>query len=138
LAIADHGKAAMIDEIESQLRQAVDYSSDLMAGQQRQVELALRLQAAAVERALASPPAAAGDARAVYMHNDFDDPKTWPPGTELALDHAINSPGRQQAVPISRDHQSFLLLHDADGPHIQDLMHRLIGLDPVYRQLNST
>ena len=138
LAIADHGKAAMVDEIESQLRQAVDYSSELMAAQQRQVELALRLQVAAVERVLAAPAGAGSDTRPLYMHNDFDDPKTWPPGTELALDHAIITPGREQAVPISRDHQSFLVLHDADGARVQDLMRRLSSLDSVYRQLNDT
>ena len=133
-AIADHGKAVMIDEIESQLRQAVGYSSDLMAAQQRQVELALRLQAAAVERLLAEPLAA--ETATVYLHSDFDGPKTWPPGTELALDHAIISPGReQQAVPISRDHQSFLPASDAEPGQAAALMRRLAPLDGVYRSL---
>ncbi len=136
-AIADHGKSATMDEIEGQLRQAVGYSSDLMAAQQRQVELALRLQAAAVERLLAAPFPA--EATQIYMTTAFDAPKTWPPGTELALDHAIVSPGReQQAVPISRDHQSFLVPGDAASTETNNLMRRLAPLDAVYRQLNDT
>jgi len=138
-AIAEHGKAAMIEEIESQLRQAVGYSSDLMGAQQRQVELALRLQASAVERILAAPFDRTADSReqAVYLHSDFDDPKTWPPGAELALDHAISLQGREQAVPISRDHQSFLVL-DADEDRALDTTRRLTALDPIYRRLNAT
>jgi sigma-B regulation protein RsbU (phosphoserine phosphatase) len=137
LAIAEHGKSAMIEEIESQLRQAVGYSSDLMAAQQRQVVLGLRLQAAAVERVLAgAAPDAGGGAQ--YMHNAFDDPKTWPPGTELALDHAIITKGREQAVPLSRTHQAFMVLPDANDARAQDAMRRLAALDPVYRQLNQT
>ncbi len=136
-AIADYGKAAMVDEIESQLRQAVAYSSDLLSVQQRQVGLALRLQAAATERAL-SGPVPADDARPAYLHSAFDDPKTWPPGTELALDHAIVTPGREQAVPISRDHQSFFVLPDAEPVRAQELMRRMASLDGVYRQLNDT
>ena len=138
LAIAEHGKGAMIEEIESQLRQAVGYSSDLMAAQQRQVELALRLQAAAAERILAGPLPDAGSSGALYLHNAFDDPKSWPPGTELALDHAILTPGREQAVPISRMNQAFMVLPGANEARVQETMRRLAALDGVYRQLNST
>jgi len=141
IAISDYGKKAMVEEIEGQLRQAVAYSSDLMAAQQRQVVLALRFQAAAVERVLGGRGGNAAQAepdRAVYMHTDFDDPKTWPPGTELALDHAIVTPGREQAVPISRDYQSFLLTPDADADATRDLMRRMTALDRIYRRLNDT
>ena len=139
LAVAAYGKAAMVEEIEGQLRQAVGYSSDLMAAQQRQVEMALRLQANAAERLLngGTPLAATAADRPIYLHSDFDDTKTWPPGTELALDHAIVTPGREQAVPISRDHQSFLPLPDVDPAKAQDLMRRLSPLDAVYRRLND-
>ncbi len=137
LAIADYGKTAMIAEIEGQLRQAVGYSSDLMAAEQRQVEMALRLQANAAERLLTSATPAAASERPIYLNTAFDDPKNWPPGTELALDHAIVTPGREQAVPISRDHQAFLPLADVDPGHAQDLMRRLAPLDAVYRQLND-
>jgi sigma-B regulation protein RsbU (phosphoserine phosphatase) len=135
-AISEHGKAAIIGDIETQLRQAVGYSSDLMTAQRRQAELTLRLQALEIERLLA-----AGQSDAVpeiYMHSAFDTPNTWPPGTELALDHALSSPGRElQAVPISRDHQSFLVLPDADRARVQDLMHRLAPMNAVYRTLNE-
>jgi len=138
-AIAEHGKTAMIEEIESQLRQAVGYSSDLMAAQQRQVELALRLQAAAVERLLAAPPPIAAETPPIYMHTAFDEARSWPPGTELALDHAIVSAGReQQAVPITREHQSFLMAPDADMDAAREMMRRLVTLDDVYRRLNDT
>jgi sigma-B regulation protein RsbU (phosphoserine phosphatase) len=139
LAIAEHGKAAMVEEIESQLRQAVGYASDLMAAQQRQVELALRLQAAAVERLLAAPPPVAAVTPPIYMHSAFDDARSWPPGTELALDHAIVSAGReQQAVPISRDHQSFLMAPGAELDAAREMMRRLVTMDDVYRRLNET
>jgi len=140
VAISDYGKKAMIEEIEGQLRQAVAYSSDLMAAQQRQVELALRFQAVAVERVLGGNVLPAEPDRPTYMHSDFDDPKSWPPGTELALDHAIITPGREQAVPISRDYQSFLLTPDAAAAadKTRELMRRMTALDRIYRRLNDT
>ncbi len=137
-AIADHGKAAMITEIEGQLRQAVGYSSELLAAQQRQVELALRLQAAAVERLLAAPLTSDSADAPIYMHSEFDGSNSWPPGTELALDHATLSQGRdRQAVPISRDHQSFLLTADADPAAAREVMRRLVPLDGTYKRLNA-
>jgi len=136
-AIAKHGREAVIDEIEAQLRQAVGYSTDLLASQQRQVELALRLQAAEVERRLDGAPPA-GEMPPLYMHTTFESPQTWPPGTELALDHAAMTPGREvQAVPISRDHQSFYLPPDTDPAKVRDLMRRLAAMDPFYRRLND-
>jgi phosphoserine phosphatase RsbU/P len=135
-AVAEHGKAAVIAQMEAQLRQAVVSSSDLMAAQRWQVELALRLQAVEIERRLAGDVAEDEASPPVYMHTAFDNPASWPPGTELALDHAITSPGRElQAVPISRDHQSFLLTPDADPARTRETMRRLSSLDSVYRQI---
>jgi len=167
-AIFEHGKIAMVEEIEAQLRQAVSSSSDLLAAQQRQVALALRLQAAEIERLLTLPPSRAVNARdsidgdlpppravnardsidgglpppeepQVYLHSAFDTPANWPPGTELALDHAVTLPGRElQAVPISRDYQSFLPLPDLEAERARELMRRLAPLDAVYRKLSES
>src|SRR6185437_14919398 len=60
-SLTSFDRTAITQEIETQLSQAVGYSSDLLAAQQRQVELALRLQASEVERRLAAnapPPGA--------------------------------------------------------------------------------
>ncbi|MBY0510442.1 MAG: SpoIIE family protein phosphatase [Rhodospirillaceae bacterium] len=138
LAVAEHGKAAEIAQIEDQLRQTVASASDVIASQRRQVELAVRLQGAEVERRLGGD-APADDGTPIYLHTAFDDPQSWPPGTELALDHAISSPGREmQAVPISRDHQAFLLAPDADPKRANELMRRLASLNQVYRQVGDT
>src|SRR6185437_9765964 len=106
-SLTSFDRSAITQEIETQLSQAVGYSSDLLAAQQRQVELALHLQAAEVDRRLAAVPAPSS-APIFYLSADFDDPHHWPPGTELDLDHAIAKPGRTlEAAPISREHQSF-------------------------------
>ena len=133
-SMAAFGRAAVTQEIQTQLSQAVGYSADLLASQQRQVELALKLQAAAAERRLAG----AEGTGATYRDTDFDDPQRWPPGTELALDHAIASPGRElQATPISREHQSFLILPDTDPAEAKSAMARLASMDRPYRELSE-
>lgn len=135
-AIVASGKTAVIEEIEAQLLQAVGYSSDLIEAQRHQVELALRLMAGNVERRLAGP-APSADAE-LYMHTDFNSPQSWPPGTDLALDHAVSTAGRElQAVPISRLHQSFFLPAGVDVEAVRPLMHRLSQLDGFYRQLDA-
>ncbi len=133
-AIADAGKAAAIGEMQTQLRQAVGTSSDLMEAKRRQVELALRLLARDVENRLAGAPPV-GDIP-LYLHTDLDSPKTWPPGAELAIDHAIASTtGELQAIPISREHQSFLTPPGIEPGAVRPLMRRLAGMDELYRRL---
>ncbi len=133
-SMASFGRAAVTQEIQTQLSQAVGYSADLLAAQQRQVELALRLLAGEAERRVAAGGDGAGP---VYLDTDFDDSKRWPPGTELALDHAIASPGRElQATPISREHQSFFAPGEPT-PDVRRDMSRLAPLDAPYRQLND-
>ncbi len=133
-AIAGAGKTAAIEEMQTQLLQAVATSSDLMEAQRRQVELALRLLARDVESRLAGAPPV-GDIP-LYLHTDFDSPKTWPPGTELAIDHAIASAaGELQAIPISREHQSFLTPPGIELGAVRPLMRRLAGMDGLYRRL---
>ena len=134
-SMAAFGRAAVTQEIQTQLSQSVGYSADLLAAQQRQVELALRLQAVAAEHSLAADVDGGGP---VYRDTDFDDPKAWPPGTELALDHAIASPGRElQATPISREHQSFYVPKDADAADARRSMARLASMDRPYKDLNE-
>ena len=134
-SIAGAGKAAAIDEMQTQLLHTVGTSSDLMDSQRRQVELALGLIAREVEaRIVADPPP---DDAPIYFHSDFDSPRTLPPGTELAIDHAIITPtGEVQAIPISRQHQSFLVSPGADIGGAQPLMRRLAGMNELYRRLD--
>lgn len=134
IVIAGAGKAAVVGEIQTQLLQAVDYSSDLLNAQRRQVELALRLTAKEIERRLEVVPPAAETP--LYLHSDFDAPRRWPPGTELASDYAIaGAAGELQAIPISREHLSFLTPPGADPEEVRPLMRRLAGLDALYRRL---
>ncbi|MCA0199613.1 MAG: SpoIIE family protein phosphatase [Proteobacteria bacterium] len=133
-AIAGAGKTAAVSEMQTQLLQAVATSSDLMEAQRRQVELALRLLAREVENRLAGAPPV-GDIP-LYFHTDFDSSKTWPPGAELAIDHAIASAtGELQAIPISRAHQSFLIPPGVEPGAVRPLMRRLAGMDDLYRRL---
>jgi len=53
-AIATRGRAALSLEIEAQLQQTIAYSSDILSAQQREVEMALRVQALEAERRLAA------------------------------------------------------------------------------------
>lgn len=134
--VADAGKAAAVGEMQTQLLQGVGASSALLDSQRRQVELALRLLAHHVERRLASDAAPAETP--LYFHTDFNAPKTWPPGSELAIDHAIISPtGELQAIPISRSHQSFLTSPGVDADAVRPLMYKLAGMDALYRRIDA-
>lgn len=133
-AMAEYGKAAITQNLETQLRQAVSYSSELLGAQQHQVELALRLQATEIERRLNGPVPT--DPATTYTNTAFDETATWPPGTELAMDHAVVSPNRElKAVPISRVHQSFFLTADLDAAVARPFIDRLASLDRVYRDI---
>lgn len=135
-AIAGAGKTAAVEEMQNQLLQTVATSSELMDSQRRQVELALRLLAREAEnRLVAEPPT--GDIP-IYLHTDFNSAQTWPPGAELAIDHAIATPaGELQAIPISREHQSFLVPAGVEPGAVRPLMRRLAGMDALYRQIDA-
>ena len=137
-AIVERGRRAVVQEIENQLSQTVAYSSDLLTAQQRQVEFALRLQASAAARLLAAL-APSGDGQRTYMDTDFDDPRSWPPDTELTLDHGISSPeGTFEAVPVSRQHQAFLLAPGVARESVGGSIRRLTSLLETYREINKT
>src|SRR5690606_30301560 len=98
-----------------------------------------RVQAAEVERRLAGP-VPEGDIP-VYRDRAFDDPAAWPPGTELALDHARRGAGREVTpLPISRAHQAFQVAGVAEGfpDEVRPLALRLASMDEVYRALAAT
>jgi sigma-B regulation protein RsbU (phosphoserine phosphatase) len=137
-AIANRGREAVSGEIELQLQQTIAYSSDILSAQEREVELALRVQASEAERRLAAPPPV-GEVP-LYRDHAFDRPETWPPGTELALDHVLVSADRAvRAMPVSREHQAFYLVgvgDDATVPAaLRDDLRRLGTMDAVYRTL---
>ena len=137
-AIVERGQGAVVQEIENQLSQAVAYSSDLLTAQQRQVEFALRLQSSAAERLL-SGPVPNGELPQIYMATDFNDPRMWPPDTELTLDHAISSPeGAFQAVPVSRQNQAFLVAPGVARQTVEELLLTLMPLVATYREINRT
>ncbi len=138
-AIVDRGRDSVIQGIEGQLNQSIAYASDLLTAQQRQVEFALRLQASEAGRFLTAPAVSRDRNTKFYMAQDFDDPRTWPPDTELTLDYAITSPeGSYQAVPVSREHQAFLLTKGGNLATMRPVMLQLSGLSEVYRELNTT
>lgn len=134
--IADVGRAAVSTSLETQLRQAVDYSADVLAARQRLVELALRVQAAEVERLLAAPVRFDRIPPQTYAATAFDDPATWPPGTAYSLDRSALAGGnRVEALAISRLHQAFFV--PAGAAPASDAMSRLAPLDQVYARLNA-
>lgn len=143
VAIADRGVSVVSDEIESQLLQSVVYASDVLAAQQRQVELALRLQATELERRLNGP--VPDDDVPFFTDQSFNSSATWPPDTELALDHAVSGVGREvKAVPISRGHQSFYVVKPSDGAAqeisagMRQEIRRFGSMDDVYHRLSDT
>jgi sigma-B regulation protein RsbU (phosphoserine phosphatase) len=143
VAIADEGRAIVGGAIESHLQQSIVYASDILSAQQRQVELALRTQAAVIERRLQAP-VPADDVAPLYSYKAFEDASTWPPGTELALDHAVVGADRRlTAVPISRTTQAYYLVNGANTPEeipaeIHANMKRLAGLSTLYRRLSDS
>ncbi|MCB2106837.1 MAG: PDC sensor domain-containing protein, partial [Rhodobacteraceae bacterium] len=134
-SIVAGGKSAVTESIENQLVQAIDYSSELLSIRQKLVETALRAQAGEVRRLLA---AAAPDdpAAGFYFDTAFDNPVTWPPGTELSLDRAAVAGGRSlEAMAISREVQSFFVPADVAPP--MDDIARLKPLTAAYKNLNA-
>ncbi len=132
LAIVAQGRSSAVEDIELQLSRIVDYSSDVMSGQQRLVELALRVQALEAERHLAGP---IPETAKVYLHTAFEKAETWPPGTTLSLDRSAVTGNRTvQALAISTQHQSFFVPRGA--AETTDDMRRLAAMDSVYAQLN--
>ncbi len=137
-AVVDQGRSAVVQGIENQLSQAITYSSELLTAQQRQVEIALRLQAEAASRLLSSS-VSVGEAPQFYMAEDFDTPRTQPPDTELTLDHAIVSPeGAMQAVPVSMGHQAFLLAPGVAQAEVEESLLRLLPLTATYKNIHQT
>lgn len=133
LAIIAQGRSTAVEDIETQLSRVVDYSSDVLAAQQRLVELALRLQAVEVERKLAAP---APPTAQIYMHKAFEKAETWPPGTTLSLDRAVVAgAGKVQAMAISTTHQSFFVPQGVVAN--TDEMARLAAMDDVYAKLST-
>ncbi|MDX2145071.1 MAG: SpoIIE family protein phosphatase [Rhodospirillaceae bacterium] len=133
LTIISESQLAAVESIETQLGRIVDYSSDVLSGQQRVVELALRVQAAEVERRLAGPvPAAPGP---TYSHADFDRSADWPPGTEVSLDRAAVTSDRQlKPLAISTQHQSFFVPSGANPDAAERA--RLASMDEIYADLS--
>jgi len=142
VAIADEGRAIVGGAIESHLQQSIVYASEILSAQQRQVELALRTQAAVIERRLQTP--VPDDDVPLYSHRAFEDAAAWPPGTELALDHAVVGANRElTAVPISRDTQAYYLVNGVEAPEqappdIYANMKRLAGMTTLYRRLSES
>ncbi|MBL8643605.1 MAG: SpoIIE family protein phosphatase [Rhodospirillaceae bacterium] len=134
-SIIAQGRMATIGDIEVQLGRVVNYSSDVLAAQQRLVEMALRLQAVEVERRLAGPVPT--DPGPVYLHTAFEKGETWPPGTAMSLDRTVVTDDRIVAVlPISTKHQSFFIPREIT-PDPED-MARLASMDDVYARLNAS
>ncbi|MBL8630676.1 MAG: SpoIIE family protein phosphatase [Rhodospirillaceae bacterium] len=133
--IIAQGRLATIGDIEVQLSRVVDYSSDVLAVQQRLVEMALRLQASEVERRLAAEPPATPVP--VYMSAAFESGKTWPPGTVMSLDRTVVTDDRVVAVlPISDKHQSFLMPAGVEPDPLETA--KLASMDSVYARLNAS
>ena len=134
MELVTQGRSSAVKDIELQLTRVVDYSSDVMSARQRLVELALRLQAAEVERRLAAPVPVAGE---VYMHTAFEKAETWPPGTVLSLDRSAVAGNRKvQGLAISPLHQSFFMPRLGKVDPAETL--RLAGMDELYATLSAS
>lgn len=134
LAIVSQGRSSAVEDIELQLNRVVDYSTDVLSAQRQLVEVALRLQAAEVERRLGAPPPT--DAK-FYVAGAFDKANTWPPGTALSLDRTAIVGGKKvQALPISTKHQSFFAPRGIGVSN--DEAARLASMDEVYAQLYTS
>lgn len=134
MAIAERGRAAVADQFESQLHQAVRLGTTILFQEQRLVELTLRVQAAEVERRLANRrPRNPG---AIYFSSDFDDRSKWPAGTVLSSTHQrLADDGTWEPAAISPDHQSFFIPAGINQNTVAPELLRLATMSEQYRRL---
>lgn len=134
MAIADRGRVAVADQVESQLRQAVGLGATILFQEQRLVELTLGFQAAEVERRLAA--GRTQNPGPIYFSEDFDDRASWPPGTALSDEHArLNADDTSEPVPTSLDHQSYFVPEGIGRDTVAPDLLRLSDMTKVYRDL---
>jgi sigma-B regulation protein RsbU (phosphoserine phosphatase) len=134
MALAERGRSAVADQVETQLRQAVTLGGTILFQDQRLVELTLRVQANEVERRLAvgrvSRPGP------IYFSADFDDRATWPSGT-IESDEHFRLDGSQLPSPvaISPSDQAFFLPRGVERDRVAPSLLRLSTMSPVYSRL---
>lgn len=136
MAIADRGRAAVAEQLEAQLRQAVGLGNTILFQEQRLIELTLQLQADEVERRLES--ATRLDPGPIYFSADFDMRPSWPPGTTISDEHRqTGKTDEPSGIPISREHQSFFLPAGVDRDAVAPNLLRLSSMTDVYRRFEE-
>lgn len=134
MAIADRGREAVSDQVESQLRQAVGLGTTILFQEQRLVELTLRAQATEVERRLSVDRVR--EPGPIYYSEDFAGRASWPPGTLLSQKHQrVDTGGQSDPMPILPDLQSFFLPTGVDRAEVAPDLLRLSTLSESYARL---
>lgn len=135
-AIAGDVAETMTEMVSQELVQTVSDFAKVMESQAKGSRLALAFQIREIEKALFSDNETG--LGKIYTAGDFDSPETAPKGLMESVTHVYRTrDGAIKALPISMDHQAFILPPGAKLPEFMPDMMRLERLTPFYRQLNG-
>ncbi len=125
--LSAQNRGAVVEDITQLLARNVQANSTFLNQEADVVDLALQVQAAAVERELGAPP----PQTRLYFAADFDGPRArWPPGTTLArLGEA------PRLMPVSTAVGSVMLPSGVNPAGAHDRLERLAGTFGTLREL---
>ncbi|MHC4223522.1 MAG: PDC sensor domain-containing protein, partial [Planctomycetota bacterium] len=124
----------LVERAEHKLNLLADLHGRIVLGEGERIFLALKLQVAAVERALASPPRP--DVK-FHLATDFDRGDNVPPDTgPVSPKHLrVRDDGRAERMPISLEAAAFWLAPGVRADDVKDDIARLAPLTSLSREL---
>lgn len=133
--LADRTRAIRTENLISQLHKMVNVSAQVLRHQKESVELALLVQATAVERRLSAGPMRA---LPVFFAHQFDGDGDPPPGLRPSPRHVKARAGEPPTpMEISLESQVILLAPGVEPDRVADDVARLSTMTPVYSQLQA-
>ena len=133
--IAGFAKKNRTEIVSRELQQTAEDYAKILGREEESVELTLRIIARDAERFLSEPP---NGAAKLYFAGDYDNPATAP--RDLTISHKYKksaSGGRSEPLPVSFDHQVFLLRPETDKRAAARDASRLSKLLPLHKEIES-
>ena len=133
--IVGFAKKNRTEIVSRELQQTAEDYAKILGREEESVELTLRIIARDAERFLSEPP---NGAAKLYFAGDYDNPATAP--RDLTISHKYKksaSGGRSEPLPVSFDHQVFLLRPEIDKRAAARDASRLSKLLPLHKVLES-
>jgi sigma-B regulation protein RsbU (phosphoserine phosphatase) len=134
--LASDSRQILTESARRRLQLRVHNYAKLLHRDQQLVEMALNLQAQAVEHKLAQPPP---ESPRLFFAEDIDKGTRLPPGMVQTEDHfRLQADGARRPMPVSYDQQACFLAAGADKAAAADDMARLAAMPEVYRYAHES